>query len=449
ELRVERAIKLIAAGDEVRETLQRRLQAEARAMARLRHPNILAIHDVGSEGTLEYIVMDLVEGGSLMARLERDGYLPTGEAIRLVVQVLSALSVAHAAGVVHRDVKPHNVLIDRDGNALLADFGIALVEGDDRRTRAGVAMGSFAYMPHEQRIDAAKVGPAADLYAAGATLYHLVTGENPVDLFLATDPASPRWTVVPPLLRDVLRRACAANPEDRFPTAEAMATALAQLAPTEPPPGPRTVTARGDAERTTVERTIPDPPDRAGRRSRAMRWAAAVVVVVAVGSAVWATFPVARDLPQDAAPVPAPDAGSDRGRPVTGTIAGGQPPAPRVIPPPGPAPVPRPAPPLPAPAVARPPPFGQWSGSMNGVRFSLDLAGTPDAITGTASSRIDDKVRVEPVTGAFDPSSNRVVLAEGGEDPVTYELAIAGERLTGVVVMGADRRALSLKRVAP
>lgn len=226
ELKVERAVKLVR-GQEGRASVRRRLRAEAQAMARIHHPSILAIHDVGTEDGHDFVVMTLAPGGSLSDLLER-GPLPAAVAVHYIVQVLSALSVAHAAGIIHRDVKPHNILLDDQGRPLLADFGIALLAHDERRTRTGVAMGSIAFMPPEQRLDAARVGPEADVYACGATLYNLVTGENPVDLFMAP-PSSPRFGPLPGPLVSVVQTACAAHATDRYPTAGAMAGALLDI----------------------------------------------------------------------------------------------------------------------------------------------------------------------------------------------------------------------------
>ncbi|MEZ4239879.1 MAG: serine/threonine-protein kinase, partial [Myxococcota bacterium] len=143
-LGVDRAVKILAqVPDSVRATMRRRLQAEARTMARLHHPHVLTVHDVGRDGDLDYVVMDFAPGGSVGDALDRRGWLPVDEAVDDVVQVLSALEAAHAAGVVHRDVKPGNLLLDAAGRVLLADFGVALIAGEDRRTRAGAAIGSF------------------------------------------------------------------------------------------------------------------------------------------------------------------------------------------------------------------------------------------------------------------------------------------------------------------
>ncbi|HHO51965.1 MAG TPA: serine/threonine protein kinase, partial [Deltaproteobacteria bacterium] len=227
ELGVQRAIKILSPTKGRRgEHLRARFRTEARAMASLSHPNILSVHDIGTEGDLDYIVMDLAPNGSLMDRLDALDTIPIGLAIQWILEVLSALATAHAAGIVHRDVKPQNVLLSVDDRPLLADFGIAmLADRDLRTTRTGVAMGSMAYMPPEQRVDASKVTHLADIYGVGASLYALLSGQSPVDLFLV-DAGSPRWEgIVEPLI-PILQRACAASPANRYTSAGEMALAL-------------------------------------------------------------------------------------------------------------------------------------------------------------------------------------------------------------------------------
>ncbi len=227
-LGVKRAVKLvIAPNEDAREALRRRLRVEARAMAQIGHPNILRVYDVLQEGQDDIVVMELAEGGSLSGWLEANGPMPAPLAISYLIQVLSALSAAHAAGIVHRDVKPQNILLDRSGTALLADFGIALITSADavRTTRVGSAMGSLSYMPPEQRLDARSVGVAADIYACGSTLYNLLTAQSPIDLFMA-EAESERWNGIPPRICDVLLRALSRDPAARYPTARAMALAL-------------------------------------------------------------------------------------------------------------------------------------------------------------------------------------------------------------------------------
>lgn len=222
------AVKLVHVGDaRVRAHLGQRLRAEARAMSRIAHPNVLAIHEVGEEGEVDFIVMDLAEGGSLKQRLDRDGPMPPGVALSFVVQMLSALAAAHAAGIIHRDVKPHNVLLDGDDRALLADFGIAMFAREDqlRATRSNATLGSLWFMPPEQRLDPRFVDATADVYACGCSLYNLLTDANPMDLFQEPD-SSKRWGGIPDALRRIIQRATAQSPTDRYPSAEAMARDL-------------------------------------------------------------------------------------------------------------------------------------------------------------------------------------------------------------------------------
>jgi serine/threonine-protein kinase len=224
ELRVQRAVKVLHAASEVPEVYRKRLRGEARAMARLDHRHILRVHDIGQEEEQYYVVMDLAEGGNLASLMEQWGPMSEARALGYGLQVLSALAAAHAQGIVHRDIKPHNILLDSHGLALLGDFGVALLSEDDalRSTRTGVALGTLAFMAPEQRLDARSVGPEADLYAVGATLYFLITGDNPVDLF-AADPDSARWAGVTEPVREILVRATRYKPDRRYQEAAAMA----------------------------------------------------------------------------------------------------------------------------------------------------------------------------------------------------------------------------------
>ena len=222
-LDVPRAVKILSGSSQVRRALRRRLYAEAKAMARLDHPNILRLYDIGLDGDRDYVVMELAEGGTLGQQLSRQGPLPPYEALQFILQILSALASAHDQGIVHRDVKPENVLLNQSGTALLADFGIALLAKDaSRATQMGVTMGSLAYMPPEQRLDARSVTATADVYAVGATLYNLLTDENPIDLFTAAE-SSPRWSSIPHPLLNLLRKATQIEPEQRYSDAREMA----------------------------------------------------------------------------------------------------------------------------------------------------------------------------------------------------------------------------------
>ncbi len=202
------------------EERRERMRAEARALASLDHPHVVRVFDQGVHEGRDYIVMEYAEGGSLADELAREGPLAPHRALQLMRQVLDALAAAHDAGMVHRDVKPANVLLRGPDEAALSDFGIArIVQASG--TRTGVALGSVGFMAPEQRLDARAVGPAADLYGVACTLFNLVTQDTPVDLYLAP-PHSPRWSDVPVPLREILRRATQADPTDRHHSASEM-----------------------------------------------------------------------------------------------------------------------------------------------------------------------------------------------------------------------------------
>ena len=159
-----------------------RLEREARTMARLRHPNIVTVHDFQRlEDGSAAIVMQFVEGGSLreLLRLHPTG-LPVAEALRLIRQIAAGLGAAHAAGIVHRDMKPENVLIERDGTACVTDFGLALpMQGETARlTLTGTAVGTVDYMPPEQ-LRGQDVDARGDIFALGVILYELLAGQTP------------------------------------------------------------------------------------------------------------------------------------------------------------------------------------------------------------------------------------------------------------------------------
>ncbi len=229
-LRVDRAVKVLLKHPTGAKTRARRLDAEARAMAKLNHRHIVKVHDIGESEEGPFVVMDFLPGGTLDDRLRADGSVPARHAARWMMQILTALEAAHNAGIVHRDVKPSNVLIDEHGDAQLADFGIALLADDERHTRTNISMGSVAFMAPEQRIDARSVGPEADVYAAAATLYNLVSGSTPVDLFTA-EMESPRWMDVPLPLVPILHRATRHDRLKRYPTANALREAIAEVEP--------------------------------------------------------------------------------------------------------------------------------------------------------------------------------------------------------------------------
>jgi serine/threonine-protein kinase len=225
-LDIERAVKILSPGMSQHASIRKRFENEARTMARLHHPNIVAVQDVGVDDDRAYMVMELVEGGSLMDQVDRSGPMSPVSACDATLAILSGLAVAHGKGVVHRDIKPHNVLVTPDGVYKVTDFGIAHVsERQSYATRTGTAMGTWAYMAPEQRSSAKHVDGRADLYAVGATLYVLLTHQEPFDLY-AAEQHDELFKDLPPALGEVLRKACRFRPDDRYQTAQEMAEAL-------------------------------------------------------------------------------------------------------------------------------------------------------------------------------------------------------------------------------
>ncbi|MEY9993635.1 tRNA A-37 threonylcarbamoyl transferase component Bud32 [Streptomyces sp. V4I8] len=190
------AIKELTAALYVSESDQERLlartRAEARAAARINHSAVVTVHDVLEHDGRPWIVMELVEGYSLADAVKERGRVEPTEAARIGLWVLRALRAAHTAGVLHRDIKPGNVLLSEDGRVLLTDFGIAQIEGDSTITRTGEVVGSVDYLAPE-RVRGHDPGPASDLWALGATLYTAVEGRSP---FRRTSPLGTMQAVV-------------------------------------------------------------------------------------------------------------------------------------------------------------------------------------------------------------------------------------------------------------
>ncbi|KOV67166.1 serine/threonine-protein kinase [Streptomyces sp. MMG1121] len=178
--------------DSEQAVLLARTRAEARAAARINHSAVVTVHDVLEHDGRPWIVMELVEGNSLADAVKERGRVEPREAARIGLWVLRALRAAHSAGVLHRDVKPGNVLLGKDGRVLLTDFGIAQIEGDTTITRTGEVVGSVDYLAPE-RVRGHDPGPSSDLWALGATLYTAVEGRSP---FRRTSPLSTMQAVV-------------------------------------------------------------------------------------------------------------------------------------------------------------------------------------------------------------------------------------------------------------
>jgi serine/threonine protein kinase len=211
--------------------LRDRFRGEIDALIRLRHPAILPLHAAGELDGRGYMVVDLARGGSLLDHVRKNGLLECEPAAEVGMSILGALAAAHAAGIVHRDVKPGNVLLDPGGGVLLADFGSALnMAADiDRHTATGDALGTFLYMAPEQRADARRAGPPADLYALATMLVRVTTPGKPRDLFMAAA-GDARWDAVPAPLRALCIHATRldplARPRDAADMAERLLAAL-------------------------------------------------------------------------------------------------------------------------------------------------------------------------------------------------------------------------------
>ncbi|NUT36156.1 MAG: serine/threonine protein kinase, partial [Hamadaea sp.] len=209
-----------------------RFAGEARTLASLRHPGIVDVYDYGeadtTDGRIAYLVMELVDGESLAERLAA-GPLDPGTTMGIVARAADALEAAHRAGVVHRDVKPANLLLTGDGGVVIVDFGVATSEGAAQLTEPGKVLGTAAYMAPEQAGKQPVTG-AADVYALGAVAYHCLSGEPPFTggdaiavavKHIREDPP-PLPDRVPVAVREVVLRALAKDPAARYPSAAAL-----------------------------------------------------------------------------------------------------------------------------------------------------------------------------------------------------------------------------------
>jgi WD40 repeat protein len=240
------ALKMILAGGHADAADRARFRGEAEAVARLQHPNIVQIHEVGEVGGLPYFSLEFCSGGSLADRLDGTPLSP-GQAAQLIATLARAMQAAHEARVVHRDLKPANVLLAADGTPKVTDFGLAKrLDGVVGHTASGAIMGTPSYMAPEQAAGKSKrVGPAADVYALGAILYELLTGRPPFNAttpldtllqVLTEEPVPPRQ-LEPKLPRDlatICLKCLQKEPGKRYASAEALAEDLRRFLATEP-----------------------------------------------------------------------------------------------------------------------------------------------------------------------------------------------------------------------
>ena len=219
-------------------TFLARFRREAQAVANLSHPNLAAVYDSGEVGGVPYIVMEYVDGDNLKTRIAAEAPLSTEQAISLKIQICEGVGAAHRAGLVHRDLKPQNILLTRTGQVKVADFGIArsLSKAVTSTTQTGQVWGTAQYIAPEQA-SGQSVLPATDVYSLGIILYEMLTGrlpfegDNPVALAMQHVQAEPRPMrqfnpAIPVGLEAIVAKAMAKRPDARYPDADAFGSAL-------------------------------------------------------------------------------------------------------------------------------------------------------------------------------------------------------------------------------
>ncbi len=247
------AIKVLRSDLLEEQDLLARFQREARAIASLRHPNIVQVFDFDTFAGNYYMVMELLEGDSLRARL--NGYrsagqrMPLPELMQIISAVLKGLGYAHSQGIIHRDIKPANIMLTRQGEAVVTDFGIAQILGSNQMTASGLLMGTLSYMAPEQGLHGS-CDQRSDLYSLGIVFYEMLTGYTPfqADTPLAilmkhlNDPLPLPRKIDPDLplaLEQIVLKALCKEPADRYQTAQEMSAALEKIPLQDLPAGPR------------------------------------------------------------------------------------------------------------------------------------------------------------------------------------------------------------------
>jgi serine/threonine-protein kinase len=302
------AVKILRADLASDDALRTRFRNEAIAAAKLTHPNVVATYDTGDDDGTAYIVMELVSGPTLRKILDEVGGLPVRDVLRIGIQVADALDAAHRAGLVHRDVKPANVLVPEAGSVKVTDFGIAKAVGVDDLTRTGTVMGTARYLAPEQ-VNGRPTDARTDVYALGLLLYEMLCGKPPFGGDTDISTAMARLTTsapavrskradVPGALDDVVHRCLARSPDARFHSAGDVRDALehvravrpappvarpappvARPAPVAPAPVPRAPVPPAPA---TAARPAPAarPPVKRRRRSLGWLWVTLAVLLV-------------------------------------------------------------------------------------------------------------------------------------------------------------------------
>ncbi len=288
------AVKILKDDFSRNQEFRRRFHAESQAVAMLSHPNIVSVYDVSRTGDIDYIVMELIEGITLKQYLERKGSLNWRETLHFSMQIAKALEHAHSRGIVHRDIKPHNIMILKDGSIKVADFGIARISSA-QSTLTREALGSVHYISPEQA-KGARVDCRSDLYSLGVVMYEMLTGRMPYDGETPVAVAiqhinggarlpSELMTGIPLGIEQITMHAMNSNPEARYSSATEMLRDMEEfrknpaitfhfngpIIPPTPPTPHRSGMTRSDAERYAAARGAAKPDGRTPEERRAER----------------------------------------------------------------------------------------------------------------------------------------------------------------------------------
>ncbi|MFI5911064.1 protein kinase [Dactylosporangium sp. NPDC051541] len=296
------AVKVLLPGHMSNTEFGRRFRSEARIMASIGHPGVVGVYDYGEtpEGTL-FLVMAFVDGHPLGELINANGSLPVGTTLDIVAQAADALHAAHERGIIHRDVKPGNLLVSDSGEVTLVDFGVARSSDVTSVTKVNAVIGTALYMSPEQA-SGRPISPSADIYALGVVAYHCVTGappfngNSPLEIALKhlQDEPPPLPETLPAAIRALIERAMSKSPEDRYPTAAAMASAAraAQNGTIEDP-----IAAPVRAAAPTVIVTPPArDPDEKPRRPAWVPIVATLAAIALITGVVLAIVALSRDV---------------------------------------------------------------------------------------------------------------------------------------------------------
>lgn len=351
-----------------------RFRGEARTMATINHPGVVDVYDYGSDQQIAFLVMEYVEGDALARTLNRVGRLTPSRTMSLMAQAADALQAAHDKGIVHRDVKPGNLLVRPNGTLVLTDFGIARSSLVGQLTAAGAVLGTASYISPEQATGAVATA-ASDVYALGVVAYQCLSGrrpfegDNPLEIAMKHVRETPRPLPadIPPPVRALVERAMAKDPAARWPSAAALGVAARQAATAGPvtptrPMGPAALPAgQGAPPRPPAQHPVPPPrpPVQAPRPGTRPASAPPVPAQSPVPA-----YPVSPARPVSP-PISAHPASMHPGSPAVPTRGAAPVPAPALRPHPHPAPAPRPLPATgyPQPRPAGGPPHPQSSGT--------------------------------------------------------------------------------------